>query len=54
MLSRNLLYTGITRAKKLAIIVGSNKAISVAINQVDQQKRYTRLKHRLSAISVDI
>jgi len=47
MLSRNLLYTGLTRAKKLAIIVGSSQAISVAIKQVNQQQRYTRLSERL-------
>lgn len=47
MLSRNLIYTGLTRAKKLAIIVGSSQAISVAIKQVNQQQRYTRLRQRL-------
>lgn len=47
ILSRNLIYTGLTRAKKLAIIIGSNKAISMAIRQVNQQQRYTRLKERL-------
>jgi exodeoxyribonuclease V alpha subunit len=47
MLSRNLIYTGLTRAKKLAIIIGSNKAINMAIGQVNQQQRYTRLKERL-------
>ena len=33
MLSRNLFYTGLTRAKKLALIVGSSKAISIAVKQ---------------------
>jgi exodeoxyribonuclease V alpha subunit len=47
MLSRNLIYTGLTRAKKLAIVIGSNKAISMAIGQVNQQQRYTRLKECL-------
>ena len=47
MLSRNLFYTGITRAKKLALIVGSEKAIAIAVKQVKQQERYTRLKERL-------
>nr|MDJ0572007.1 ATP-dependent RecD-like DNA helicase [Pleurocapsa sp. MO_192.B19] len=37
MLSRNLFYTGITRAKKLALIVGSSKAIAIAVKQVKQQ-----------------
>jgi exodeoxyribonuclease V alpha subunit len=47
MLSRNLIYTGLTRAKKLAIVIGSNKAIGMAVRQVNQQQRYTRLKERL-------
>ena len=47
MLSRNLFYTGLTRAKKLALIVGSSKAIAIAVKQVKQQQRYTRLKEKL-------
>jgi exodeoxyribonuclease V alpha subunit len=47
MLSRNLIYTGLTRAKKLAIVIGSNKAIGMAVRQVNQQQRYTRLKEKL-------
>lgn len=47
MLSRNLFYTGLTRAKKLALIVGSQKALAIAVKQVKQQQRYTRLKQRL-------
>ncbi len=47
MLSRNLFYTGLTRAKQLALIVGSEKAIAIAVKQVKQQQRYTRLKERL-------
>ena len=47
MLSRNLFYTGLTRSKKLALIVGSEKAVAIAVKQVKQQQRYTRLKERL-------
>lgn len=47
MLSRNLFYTGLTRAKQLALIVGSEKAIAIAVKQVKQQQRYTRLGKRL-------
>jgi exodeoxyribonuclease V alpha subunit len=47
MLSRNLIYTGLTRAKQLAIVIGSSKAIGLAVKQVNQQQRYTRLKERL-------
>jgi exodeoxyribonuclease V alpha subunit len=49
MLSRNLFYTGLTRAKQLAIIVGSEKAIAIAVKQLKQQQRYTRLQQRLLA-----
>ena len=52
ILSRNLIYTGLTRAKKLAIIIGSNKAIGLAVRQVNQQQRYTRLKERLGITEV--
>jgi exodeoxyribonuclease V alpha subunit len=48
MLSRNLLYTGLTRAKRLAAIVGPKKAVAMAVNQVKDQKRYTGLAWRLS------
>jgi exodeoxyribonuclease V alpha subunit len=48
MLSRNLLYTGLTRAKKLAVIVGPKKAVAMAVNQVKDQMRYTGLARRLS------
>jgi exodeoxyribonuclease V alpha subunit len=50
ILSRNLLYTGLTRAKQLAILVGQEKAISLAIKQVDNNQRYTLLAHRLMCI----
>ncbi|MBD2512540.1 ATP-dependent RecD-like DNA helicase [Nostoc muscorum FACHB-395] len=47
MLTRNLFYTGLTRAKKLAIVVGAKKAISLAVRSTDDQQRYTRLQQRL-------
>jgi exodeoxyribonuclease V alpha subunit len=47
MLSRNLVYTGLTRAKKLAIVIGSSKAIAIAVKQRNERQRYTRLKERL-------
>ena len=47
MLSRNLLYTGLTRAKKLAIILGSKKAIGMAVRSLNQKPRYTQLQQRL-------
>ena len=47
LLQRNLLYTGITRGKKLVIIVGTKKALSIAIRNNKPQNRYTRLKEQL-------
>ena len=47
LLWRKLVYTGLTRAKKLAIVVGSNKAIGLAVKQDRMGKRYTRLPTRL-------
>lgn len=44
MLFRNLIYTGLTRAKKLAIFVGSRKALAMAVGQIDNRKRQTALK----------
>ena len=44
MLQRNLLYTGITRAKKMCILVGEIKALGMAIKNNKVSKRYTRLQ----------
>ncbi|AWV88068.1 ATP-dependent RecD-like DNA helicase [Bradymonas sediminis] len=49
MLQRNLLYTALTRAKSLVIIVGSEKAVSIATANHEAQMRYTRLAERLRA-----
>ena len=47
MLQRNLIYTGITRAKKVLVLVGSKKALSYAIRNVTVQRRNTLLRQRL-------
>lgn len=47
MLQRNLIYTGITRAKKVLVIVGTKKALSYAVRNVTVEKRNTLLKERL-------
>jgi exodeoxyribonuclease V alpha subunit len=54
MLSRNLLYTGLTRAKQLAILVGSPKAIGLAVRQVKDAERYTLLAKRLGNIAASL
>lgn len=47
MLQRNLLYTAITRGKKLVIIVGTKKALGIAVKNDSTRKRWTRLTARL-------
>lgn len=47
MLQRNLIYTGITRAKKVLVIVGTKKAVSYSVRNVTVTKRNTKLKERL-------
>lgn len=51
MLQRNLIYTGITRGKKLVILIGTKKALSIGIKNDKTQRRYTYLRHRLHAIN---
>ncbi len=48
MLQRNLIYTGITRAKKILVLVGTKKALAYAVHNVTVTKRNTLLKERLS------
>lgn len=47
LLTRNLLYTGITRAKKLLIIIGSDRVINYMIQNVDSKKRNTGLEFKI-------
>ena len=47
LLTRNLLYTGITRAKKLLIVIGSEKVIDYMIQNVDSKKRNTGLEFKM-------
>ena len=47
LLTRNLLYTGITRAKKLLIIIGNDNVVKFMINNVDSKKRNTGLEYKL-------
>ncbi|WP_051831080.1 MULTISPECIES: ATP-dependent RecD-like DNA helicase [Streptomyces] len=48
MLQRNLLYTAVTRARKLVVLVGSRKAIAQAVRAVSAGRRHTALDHRLA------
>ncbi|MFK0292357.1 ATP-dependent RecD-like DNA helicase [Streptomyces sp. NPDC090442] len=48
MLQRNLLYTAVTRAKRLVVLVGSRRALGQAVRTVSAGRRHTALAHRLS------
>jgi exodeoxyribonuclease V alpha subunit len=48
LLQRNLIYTAITRGRHLVVIIGTRKALGIAINNDKVRKRYTDLKHRLT------
>src|SRR5882757_9244460 len=47
MLQRNLLYTAITRGKKLVVLVGTKKALAMAVRRQETKFRYTTLQRRL-------
>jgi exodeoxyribonuclease V alpha subunit len=48
MLQRNLLYTGVTRGKRLVVLVGQKKAVAIAVRNVSGRRRWSKLKERLS------
>ncbi len=52
MLQRNLIYTGITRAKKICVLVGTTKALAYAIHNQTVSRRNTKLKERLNNNSI--
>jgi exodeoxyribonuclease V alpha subunit len=49
MLQRNLLYTGLTRGKRLVVLVGSRKALATAVGRTDSFQRCSALRQRLQA-----
>jgi exodeoxyribonuclease V alpha subunit len=52
MLERNLLYTAVTRGKKLVVIVGQPKALAMAVKNKKSSRRITALVHRLQRVAV--
>ena len=48
MLQRNLLYTGITRGKRLVVLVGSRKAVAIAVRNVSGRRRWSKLREWLA------
>jgi exodeoxyribonuclease V alpha subunit len=49
MLQRNLLYTGVTRGKRLVVLVGQKKAVAIALRNVAGRRRWSKLKEWLRA-----
>ena len=47
MLQRNLLYTGVTRGKKLVVLVGQKKAVAIAVRNVSGRRRWSKLSEWL-------
>ena len=48
MLQRNLLYTGVTRAKRLVVLVGQKKAVAIAVRNISGRRRWSKLGERLA------
>jgi exodeoxyribonuclease V alpha subunit len=48
LLQRNLLYTAVTRGRQLVVLIGTKKALAIALKNTDTQERYTGLQARLS------
>lgn len=51
LLTRNLLYTGIMRAKKLLIIIGSGRVVDYMVQNVDSKKRNTGLEFKMRMLN---
>jgi exodeoxyribonuclease V alpha subunit len=49
MLQRNLLYTGVTRGKKLVVLVGQKKAVAIAVRSVSGRRRWSKLREWLKS-----
>jgi exodeoxyribonuclease V alpha subunit len=49
MLRRNLLYTGITRGRRVVVLIGSKRALALAVSREDTARRYSGLRRRLAS-----
>jgi len=54
MLQRNLLYTGVTRGKRLVVLVGQRKAIGIAVRNVSGRRRWSKLSEWLRRLPAAI
>jgi hypothetical protein len=51
MLQRNLLYTGVTRGKRLVVLVGQQKAVAIAVRNMSGRRRWSKLDEWLAGRS---
>ena len=51
MLQRNLLYTGVTRGKRLVVLVGQQKAVAIAVRNVSGRRRWSKLNEWLRGLA---
>jgi hypothetical protein len=49
MLQRNLLYTGVTRGKRLVVLIGQKKAIAIAVRNISGRRRWSKLRDWLTS-----
>ena len=54
LLQRNLIYTGITRGKKLVVLIGQRKALAIAVKNNRTEMRYSGLLARLKAAPLEV
>jgi exodeoxyribonuclease V alpha subunit len=54
MLARNLLYTGVTRGKRLVVLVGQRKALAIAVRNQGSRRRWSKLREHLARIPLDV
>ena len=53
LMNRNILYTGITRAKELVVVVGNQRSLQYMVNNTNNMERYSSLKERIMDITID-
>ncbi len=51
MLKRNLIYTGITRGKRLVVLVGQKRALAIGVKGEQVERRWSKLQERLHELS---
>lgn len=54
MLQRNLLYTGVTRGKRLVVLVGQKKAVAIAVRNISGRRRWSKLNEWLGTAPIEL